>query len=188
MDALKKADVWDNTLIFFFSDNGGAKKNHADNTPLRDYKHSVYEGGLRVPFVVSWPGHLQAGSICNEPVISIDLLPTICAATGIDLPNDRIYDGKNLLPTLTKKTNDTVHQNLFFDGDDGYWSIRSGGWKLVSNKDGGLELYDLKDDIGESTNIASQYQHKVNDLHHAYQSWRYEMAPRITRANPAQGD
>ena len=73
-----------------------------------------------------------------------------------------------------------LHQHLFFDGDDGYWSVRSGDWKLVSNKAGELELYNLNDDIGESTNIASQYQNRVDDLHQAYQSWRNEMAPRIT--------
>jgi arylsulfatase A-like enzyme len=185
MDALKKADVWDNTLIFFFSDNGGAQKNHADNTPLRDYKQSVYEGGLRVPFVVSWPGHIEAGSTCSEPIISIDLLPTICTAAGIDLPDDRIYDGRDLLPVLTKESNDPLHTHLFFDGYDGYWSVRSGDWKLVSNKDGELELYNLKDDIGETTDIASQYQNKVNDLHQAYQTWRNEMAPRITSEGPA---
>ena len=154
MAALKAANVMENTLIFFFSDNGGAKNNHADNTPLRDYKHSVYEGGLRVPFVVSWPGHIEAGSTCNEPVISIDLLPTICAATGIDLPDDRVYDGQDLLPTLSGKTSGRVHEHLFFDGDDGYWSVRSGGWKLVSNKAGELELYNLEDDLAESTDIA----------------------------------
>ncbi|MDP6041325.1 MAG: sulfatase-like hydrolase/transferase, partial [Candidatus Latescibacteria bacterium] len=183
IDALKKTGVWDNTLLFFFSDNGGAQKNHADNTPLRDYKHSVYEGGLRVPFIVTWPGHIEAGSTCNEPVISLDLLPTICAATGTALPNDRIYDGRDLLPTLQQKTNEPVHQNLFFDGDDGYWSIRSENWKLVFNQKEELELYNLADDIGETQNIADQHQQKVHDLHDAYQAWHNEMAPRITHPN-----
>lgn len=156
--ALKDNGVWDNTLLFFFSDNGGAKKNHADNTPLRDYKHSVYEGGLRVPFAVTWPGHIEPGTTCDEPIISIDILPTICAATGIDLPDDRIYDGQNMLPAFQDTSNAPLHQNLFFDGDDGYWSVRSGQW----------------------TDLSQQHPEKVRELHNNYQNWRNEMAPRIT--------
>ena len=183
IDALKNNGVWDNTLLFFFSDNGGAQKNHADNTPLRDYKQSVYEGGLRVPFAVTWPGHIEPGSVSHEPVISFDILPTICAAVGIDLPNDRVYDGQNMLPALQGESTDPLHQNLFFDGDDGYWSVRAGVWKLVSNKQGELELYNLGDDIGETTDLSAQHPNKTQELNTAYQTWRNEMAPRIKSSN-----
>ena len=77
-------------LINFMDFNGGAKVTKAINTSLRDYKHSVYEGGIRVPFIISWPGHLKPGT-SDEPVISLDIMPTICAVLGIDVPSDRVY-------------------------------------------------------------------------------------------------
>ena len=104
LDALKRTGADDNTLIIFFSDNGGAKKNFANNGALRDFKQSVYEGGIRVPFIVRWPGRLPKGAVCSEPVISLDAMPTICAAAGAELPDDRIYDGRNMLPTLRGHT------------------------------------------------------------------------------------
>jgi arylsulfatase A-like enzyme len=126
VDALKANGVWENTLIFYFSDNGGARATHASNLPLRDYKQSVYEGGLRVPFFVSWPGHLEAGGVCHEPVICMDILPTVCAAVGIPLPEGRIYDGKNMLPVLQGKADGPLHDALYWDGDSGPWAIREG--------------------------------------------------------------
>jgi arylsulfatase A-like enzyme len=84
-----------------------------------------------------------------------------------------------MLPALQGESTEPLHQNLFFDGDDGYWSVRASAWKLVSNKQGDLELYNLNDDIGESTDLAEQHPNKVQELHKSYQTWRNEMAPRI---------
>jgi len=152
--------VYKNTVIFYFSDNGGAAKVKANNAPLRDFKQSVYEGGIRVPFIMSWPSKIQH-SISDEPVISLDIMPTVCDILGIDLPRDRIYDGKSLMSIILGKSTEPLHKSLFWDGDQGRWAVRQGEWKLVSPKNGVLELYHLKEDL-----------EKKNE----YYAWRGEMA------------
>lgn len=171
---LKDRGVYENTIIFYFSDNGGSKASSAVNLPLRDFKQSVYEGGLRVPFVMSWPAKLKH-AVCNEPVISFDIMPTICAALNIKLPSDIIYDGKNFLPAIQGKLEEPLHKDLFWDGAENRWAVREGKWKLVFDKKAVLELYDLVTDQSESTNLASQYPEKVNDLKLKYETWRSEM-------------
>ncbi|MCX6326765.1 MAG: sulfatase [Bacteroidia bacterium] len=172
---LKETGEYDNTLIIYFSDNGGAKVSKAVNTPLRDYKHSVYEGGIRVPFVISWPGKLSPGT-CDEPVISLDIMPTICAALEIGLPTDKIYDGRNILPVLNGKLKNPLHETLCWDGNDGIWAIRNGKWKLIQNKEGNLELYDLLADISEKTDLSKQNPQIVEKLNNEFKEWRSKMA------------
>jgi len=153
LDALKRTGADDNTLIIFFSDNGGARKNFANNGALRDFKQSVYEGGIRVPFIVRWPGKLPKGAVCNEPVISLDAMPTICAAAGIKLPDDRVYDGKNMLGILRGQKKGPLHKALFWDDGVKQWAVREGKWKLLFNREGSLELYDLEADISETSRL-----------------------------------
>lgn len=172
---LKDEGIYENTLIFYFSDNGGAKKVSANNLPFRDYKQSVYEGGLRVPFVISWPKILQP-SVCDEPVISLDILPTICAALNIELPKDRVYDGKNIFPAIRGELKEPLHPELFWDGNQNKWALRSGDWKLVSPKSEVFELYNLKNDPGEKSNLAQQYPDRTNAMKEKYSEWRNEMA------------
>jgi arylsulfatase A-like enzyme len=180
LDALKRTGVDDNTLIIFFSDNGGARKNLANNGVLRDYKHSVYEGGIRVPFIVRWPGKLPKGTICAEPVISLDVMPTICAAVGFKLPEGRVYDGKDMLPVLQGQTKEPLHEALFwYDGTD-QWAVREGKWKLLFHK-GSLELYDLQVDIGEKNNLKEQHPEVVKRLQQTFAAWKDQMVPRISR-------
>lgn len=181
LDALKRTGVDDNTIIIFFSDNGGARGNHANNGVLRDYKHTVYEGGIRVPFIVRWPGKLPKGTVCDEPVISLDVMPTICAAVGAELPGDRVYDGKNMLPALRGQTGAPLHEALFWDDGADQWAIRAGKWKLLSFK-GSLELYDLHADISEKHNLKDQNPQVVEDLQRAYMTWKNQMAPQISKA------
>lgn len=175
INKLKETGAYDNTLIFYFNDNGGAKVSKAINTPLRDYKHSVYEGGIRVPFFINWPGHLAAGT-SDEPVISLDILPTICATLGIDLPSDRVYDGRNILPILQEKQSKPLHETLFWDGNDGIWAIREGNWKLIQNKEGNLELYNLMADISEKTDLSKQNPQILDKLKNEFKDWRSKMA------------
>jgi len=171
---LKNEGVYDNTLIFYFSDNGGAKVTSANNLPLRDFKQSVYEGGLRVPFVVSWPAKLKH-AVCNEPVICLDIMPTICAVLNIELPADRIYDGRNMIPAAEGKLKQPLHEQLFWDGSENRWAVREGKWKLVFDKKAELELYDLEKDISETNDLASAYPEKVSELQGKYKTWRAEM-------------
>jgi len=171
---LKDAGIYENTIIFYLSDNGGAKATSANNLPLRDFKQSVYEGGLRVPFVMSWPRKIKP-SVCNEPIISLDIMPTICAILDIKLPADRIYDGKNILPAIEGKLKQPLHDELFWDGDENRWAVRSGKWKLVFDKKAQLELYDLENDVSESHDLAAQNPEKTNELKLKYEKWRAEM-------------
>jgi arylsulfatase A-like enzyme len=171
---LKETGVYENTILFYFSDNGGSKATSANNLPLRDFKQSVYEGGLRVPFVMSWPGKIKP-AVCKEPVISLDILPTICAVLDIKLPNDRIYDGKNMLPAIEEKLKQPLHQELFWDGSENRWAVRQGKWKLVFDKKAKLELYDLEKDLSESKDLASVDPEKVSELEGKYRAWRGDM-------------
>ncbi|MHC4328187.1 MAG: sulfatase [Planctomycetota bacterium] len=181
LDALKRTGADDNTLIIFFSDNGGAKKNFANNGALRDYKQTVYEGGIRVPFIVRWPDKLPKGIGCDEPVISVDVMPTVCAAAGARLSNDRIYDGRNMLPVLRGESKEPLHEALFwYDGAD-QWAVRVGKWKLLSFK-GSLELYDLLADIGEKNDLKEQNPEIVERLKRTFDAWKDQLAPQIGKA------
>lgn len=182
LDALKRTGADDNTLLIFFSDNGGARKNFANNGALRDFKHSVYEGGIRVPFIVRWPGKLPKGAVCDEPVISLDAMPTICAAAGAKLPDERIYDGRNMLPVLRGKTKGPLHKTLFWFDSEKQWAVREGKWKLLFNRESSLELYDLKSDISEKNNLVKQRPEIVKRLQQAYTDWKNQMSPQLTKA------
>ena len=121
--ALARLPVRNNrTLVFFFSDNGGpigANGNGSINTPLRDGKGSVHEGGIRVPFVVSWPGNLPAGRDYTLPVSSLDVAATALAVAGVPLPTNRPLDGVNLMPFLTGANSNPPHAQLFWRGGGG---------------------------------------------------------------------
>jgi arylsulfatase A-like enzyme len=174
IQTLKNEGVYDNTFVFYFSDNGGAKNNKAVNLPFRGTKHTVYEGGLRVPFVMSWPGKLTPAT-SDEPVISIDILPTLCAALDIPLPENRIYDGRNMLSAIQKNTDTPLHERLFFDGNDNSWAVREGKWKLLYSRKGNLELYNLEDDAVEQKNLVEEFPEIATDLKEKYTGWRNEM-------------
>ncbi len=186
--ALEKTGVDDNTLLIFFSDNGGAKKNHADNSPLRGFKQSVYEGGIRVPFMVRWPSQLPKNKVCNEPVICLDILPTVCAAAGVDLPRDHIFDGKNLIPLLRDDSRKSPHEALFWDGGSAQWAVRKDRWKLLSNRERRLELYDLELDKSETLNLADQHPDIVERLQETYKKWKKKMAPPMVRPGTKRRD
>ncbi|KPK45241.1 MAG: hypothetical protein AMJ65_00425 [Phycisphaerae bacterium SG8_4] len=181
LEALKRTGVDDNTLIIFFSDNGGARKNLANNGALRDYKQTVYEGGIRVPFIVRWPGKLPKGTICDEPVISIDVMPTVCAAAGAELPGDRVYDGRDILPVILGQAKKPLHEALFWYDGTNQWAVRAGMWKLLS-RNGSLELYDLTSDISEKNDRQEQNSEVVERLQQTFDVWKSQLAPSISKA------
>jgi len=180
LDALKRTGADDNTLVIFFSDNGGARKNFANNGALRDYKQTVYEGGIRVPFIVRWPGKLPKGTICDEPVISLDVMPTVCAAAGAELPDDRVYDGRDMLPVILGQAKKPLHEALFWYDGTNQWAVRVGKWKLLS-RSGRLELYDLKSDISEKDNLKEQNPEVVERLQQTFDVWKRQLAPSISK-------
>lgn len=173
LDDTKQAE---NTLIYFVSDNGGpnlAKKsgvNFTDNSPLRGAKGDVHEGGMLVPFLVSWPAKIKPGKY-EQPVIALDFLPTALAAAEATAPGN--LDGVNLLPFLTGEKTTAPHDTLFFrtGGPGGNNAVRRGNWKLVRLGKGEPELYDLAADIGESKNIAAEHPQVVKELVTAIAEW-----------------
>ncbi len=173
--ALKAAGVYDNTIIIYLSDNGGAGAMHANNAPLRGMKQFIYEGGIRVPFIVSWPGRLKAGTTCDVPVWSTDILPTALAVAGLDpLPGSKPLDGKNILPALTGKT-ERIHDALYWcSGDDGKWAVRQGDWKYLFDR-GEVGLYNLSKDIAEENNLKDSHPEKFQELKALYDAWFAEM-------------
>ena len=176
VDTLKAEGLFDNTLLFFLTDNGGSKTMHANNAPLRGYKQQDYEGGVRVPFIVSWPAKLKGGTTCDVPLMSIDILPTALAAAGVEKIGKLPLDGRNILPALAGKA-DKIHEQLYWSsaGGKGAWAIRSGKWKLVGLKDK-LELFDLAADKGESNDLSGKNPAQVGKLKTLHDAWLDKMA------------
>jgi len=164
------------TLIFFLSDNGGPPGNGSSNGPLRAYKATVYEGGIRVPFVLRWPAKIPAGVVYQNPVISLDVLPTALAAAGGKLPTDRPMDGVNLLPYVTGEKSDPPHDLLFWRMRQNE-AVRMGNWKLVVAGATPPQLFDLSKDIGETNDLAGQKPDFVKELTGALAEWESQMVP-----------
>jgi len=187
LNALHKNNLDRDTLIIFLSDNGGPRRDSvpAHNEPLRGYKGDLYEGGIRVPFVMRWPGRLPSGKVYNDPVCSIDIYPTAAAVAGAKVPSDRKMDGVNLIPYLLGQQLSVPHPQLFWRvGGGTAWAVREGGYKLVWNGSelrrdtpGELELYDLQTDIGETRNLAQHNGEIVRRLRRAHCEWNAELVP-----------
>lgn len=178
VETLKARGVWENTIVVFWSDNGGALASAAANAPLRERKHFNYEGGVRVPMALSWPAGLGAysNSTVSAPVISLDILPTVLDAAVIEpVGGFDVFDGKSLLPLIRGET-DSIHDALYWSegGETGEYAIRQGDWKLYIAKTK-YELYNLAADIGESNDLAGIYPDKVRALRQAFFAWMSEM-------------
>jgi arylsulfatase A-like enzyme len=171
---LKSEGVWENTLLFFISDNGGPLSQTADNTPLRGGKHQDYEGGIRVPFLVCWPGKLKPGE-SQAVVSSLDILPTALAASDLSLPKEKPLDGINLLPILRGES-PAPTRNLFWcsGSEEGWWAVRSGDWKLVGEK-ARVGLFDLAKDVSEKNDLAAKMPEKVAELTKLHDAWLAEL-------------
>jgi arylsulfatase A-like enzyme len=175
--ALSTQRLEKHTLIFFLSDNGGHPlASTARNEPLRGEKGTAWEGGIRVPFVVKWTGHLPAGEVFSQPVICLDILPTALAAAGIAAPTSLKLDGVDLLPHLTRERNEPPHQALFWRYGD-HRAIRQGKWKLMLTAGEPAGLYDLDADIGESKDLSADHPQLVAELAARYARWNAELPP-----------
>ncbi len=153
---LKELNLDKNTLIYFVSDNGGSPSNASDNSPLRGHKSDVWEGGVRVPFVVSWPGHVPVGAKYNKPVSTLDFVPTSLAVAGVDTTGVPGIEGTNLIPFLDGKDKAAPHDKLFWREFTGVWAIREGDWKLVQDKDGSRHLFNIAKDNSEKNDVRKQ--------------------------------
>ena len=181
VSSLKKHNIFDNTLLIFLTDNGGSKTMSANNAPLRGFKQMDYEGGVHVPFIVSWPAQLKGGKKCEVPMWSIDLFATALDAAGLPMPKGKALDGKSILPALRGET-EKLHDEFYWSsaGEKGKWAIRSGNWKLVAEKKR-IELYNLKKDLSETTDLAAKYPKVVSELTAKYNAWLDEMADPMSK-------
>ena len=179
LDALDKEGIADDTMVFFVNDNGGATNNASDNGVLRGRKGTVWEGGIRVPFLVRWPNGLPKGKVYDEPVIALDILPTCLAAAGRDQQGEQPLDGVDLLPHLRGERDEAPHDVLFWRHGDGKWAIRRGNWKLLQQDDAEPMLFDLAADVGEQQDRAAAEAERVKNLRSRYETWNAQLvAPR----------
>ena len=173
---LDKSQVAQNTLVFFISDNGGPTKANASiNAPLNGVKATVWEGGIRVPYVVRWPGQIPAGKTYDQPVISLDIFPTIAVATGAAIPTDRQIDGVNLLPYLKGSVTTPPHEALYWRFGD-QTAIRSGQYKYLTLRTGEQHLFDLSKDIGEQHDLLKEQPELATRLKSEFAAWNGQLA------------
>jgi arylsulfatase A-like enzyme len=174
---LREHKLEEETLIVFLSDNGGPTADTSSrNDPLRGYKGQVYEGGIRIPFAVRWKGRLPAGRVVDEPVISLDIVPTALAAAGGTPGGEDKLDGVNLLPFLEGETKTAPHDRLFWRLGEQH-AARVGDWKLVCRRGQAPEVYNLARDIGEKTDLAAKRPERLKELQAAYDEWNAKNMP-----------
>ncbi len=201
LDELKLAE---NTLVIYSSDNGGVGGYHreginagdvTDNAPLRGGKGMLYEGGIRVPYVFRWPGKISEGAVCDQPITSVDLYPTLLEVAGAKPPPNYPLDGVSYLKVLTsggkaKLNRDAMYWHFpgYLGAGKGSWrtlpgsAIRSGDWKLIEYfEDNRLELYNLRDDLSERNNLAAKMPDKTKELHEKLLAWRREIKAPMPR-------
>lgn len=176
MSHVESEGLLENTIIVFLSDNGGAVYNGTtDNAPFRGGKLTNFEGGIRVPFMMQWKGHIPSNTLVHQPVISLDVFATVAAAVGIDLPTDRTYDGVDLLPYLTGKQKSAPHEALYWRSEFNK-AIRKGEWKMMLNEyDGTNFLYHISADSVEQNNLYNSKPDIVKALSEDLNRWENEM-------------
>lgn len=197
---LTELGLAENTLFVFTSDNGGLsgtvngggwRRGPTDNSPSRLGKGSSFDGGVHIPLIVSWPGHVKPGTECDTPVISCDHYPTLLEATGIAAKEGHAPDGESLLPLLTQTgalQRDAIywHYPHYHPGSaTPYSAVRSGDWKLIEFlEDHHLELYNMRRDLGEAENQAPYEPAKVAELKAKLDTWRTQVGAQMPVPNP----
>lgn len=184
LDTVAELKLTENTLIVYVSDNGGSTPIYANNNPLRGSKYLLYEGGIRVPMIVSWPAKIAKGAVVENVVSTMDLLPTLANITGTKA--HKFVDGQDITPLLLGKDTSIAHDTLIWDTGIGT-AVRQGDWKLKTASDDwnanyemvevelGTQLYNLADDVGETTDLSKQHPEIVKKLQAIYQEWDAKM-------------
>ena len=178
IETLDELGLRENTLVCFMSDNGGPEHaNASDNGPLRGGKGEVYEGGIRVPFMMSWPGKIKPGQISDDPVLSLDLMRTALELGGASISPK--VEGVNLMPYVTGSQSGVPNEALFWRMENGTdYAVRSGPWKLLKARDqSGIQLYHVDEDISETNNLASRHPEVVGRLLKLYEDWNAKNIP-----------
>lgn len=197
LSRLDERGVADSTIVVFTSDNGGYIGRYqgqvvTNNAPLRSGKGSLYEGGIRTPLIVRWPGRVRPGSLCREPVLSTDLYPTLLELTGLhgDPRHNASLDGRSLVPLLNDPAAHLQRDALYFHYPHYYattspvGALRAGDWKLLEYfEDQHLELYDLGRDLHERENLAASMPERAAGLHARLRAWRKEVSASMPEVN-----
>lgn len=196
LEKLEELDLAEDTLVIFTSDNGGLFRRYdgqgevvTTNKPLRAEKGTLYEGGIRVPLIVWFPGVIPAGAVCREPAISVDFYPTLLEVCGAEAPAGQVLDGVSLVPLL-RQSGELSREALYFHYPHYHHSrpagaIRQGKWKLIEFfDDGSLELYNLEEDVGEQHNLATEMPDKAIALRARLAAWRQAVGAKMPTPNP----
>ncbi len=174
MQTLNRLQLTDNTVVIFFSDNGG-HSSVTNNAPLREGKQFLYEGGIRVPLVVKWPGHIKPGTTCDVPVISHDLFPTMMEMAGRDTADFTDLDGVSLLPLLTGSGSLSDRKLYWYSPHYARKPgsiVRDGDFKLIEHYDPpSVEMYNVGDDLSESHDLAGEMPKRVAAMRHDLDQW-----------------
>jgi arylsulfatase A len=183
------------TVVIFMSDNGGlstvAREGPTCNLPLRAGKGWLYEGGIREPMIIKWPSAVKAGGVCHEPVVSMDFYPTMLEMAGLPLRPRQHVDGVSLVGLL-KGTGTLNPRALYWhyphyhgSGNRPSGAVRAGDYKLIEwYEDGRVELYNLRDDIGERNDLAATMPDKAQEFRRMLQAWRKEMGAKMPEGEP----
>ncbi len=198
LETLEALGLADHTVVLFVSDNGGLSTLSGDrawaptsNRPLRAGKGLLYEGGIRVPLIIKWPGRTEPGSLNDQPTMSMDLYPTMLEMAGLPLRTNQHRDGVSLTPLLTG--NEGLPRDTLFwhfphyhgSGNRPTGAIRAGDFKLIEwFEDNHVELYNLHDDLGETKNLAAEMPEKADELRTALHAWRHAVDARMPTPNP----
>ena len=193
LDTLDELGIADRTVVLFTSDNGGLDNGGrpTENAPLRSGKGYPYEGGIRVPFIVRWPGVIRPGTVSDQPVCSIDVMPTLVEAAGLNLPTDRVIDGLSLVKHFRSAGSAGLerdellwHFPHYRHAPGPYSIIRRGDWKLIRWNEGVSELYHLGRDLGETDNLVTAEPDRLNELNRRLDMLLTRTEAKLPRANP----
>jgi len=172
LDQLKASGLEQDTLVFFFGDNGGHPELRSENIPLRDYKWNLFEGGIRVPFLARYPAKWSAGRDFTHPVSSLDILPTCLAAAGVPAPAG--LDGVDLTPFIRGDKPEAPHDHLYFSIAK-QAAVRAGKWKYVRDQQGGQHLFDVEADVSESKDLAAAEPARLKELAARWEAWNLKV-------------
>ncbi len=177
LDKLDSLGISENTFIFFYSDNGAFYPylDIQSNAPLKGAGVTLWEGGIRVPALARWPGKIKANSVIETRLWSLDLFPACAKIAGVEMPKDRFIDGKNPLPVLTGQSIHSPHATLFFEYRN-FAALHWGNWKIIrEGQEEDWQLYNLKEDISETTDLAGKRKDIVAKLSGAFEQKKSEM-------------
>jgi len=178
LDKVRTSGLEDKTIVVFVSDNGCAESRPGSNAPFSGGKYSTYEGGIRMPYMMKWPGHIKAGQVYDEPVSTLDIVPTVAAACGVPTSEAQPLDGINLMPYLTKEKSGAPHEYLFWKLA-GYSAVRAGKWKLyLEPRKGIAKLFDLEADPQEKNDLSAAEPRVFEELKARYSAWDESLPPR----------